>query len=276
MKKLLYSSIILGAGLFAFGIQGNNVLTVKAAEEVSAETTNNSTETTPEPAVVKADENQKEDVYSDNPEKNSTVDINEIPTLDSKTNNRDNISDGTNPLIQINPREDKIDGLSNVDDPASKGDLMVPYVYHGNAAVYKTNDGKLIPDDKSDTGYVMNDFSDIYTNEDANLRGNTGTFTDGIYGIDSGNQETKKGKMIEALKKEAFFFMEFRNHGYSTTSEFNTYKDAFDTKLAELQALNDDGTTSSKNSSGRDNSNHRNNHYCTSPQFIDYSKPCSR
>lgn len=260
MKKLLYSSIILGAAVFAFGIQGNNVLTVKAEDVVSTESVNEPASEKVEPKEnIESDKKVEEQgVNSDNTnalgeekpddpsktgtaEESSGIDVNTIPVLAPKTGNRINVSDGSNPLIYIKPREDKIAGLSNTEDPANKGDLMVPYTYHGNAAIFEIEDGKIVLDDRSETGYKEREFDDVYVN-DPDIRSNSGKFTEDIYGVSSGNQATKKEKLIEALKQEAFFFMERRNHGYSNEAELNSYKDAFNKKLGEIQALNDDGT----------------------------------
>jgi len=244
MKKLLYSSVILGAAVFALGIQGNNALTVKAEDVVSAEPAN-------EPASEKVEPKEDIDVpveeKSDVPSKievsqnNSDIDVDTVPALAPKTGNRVNVSDGSNPLIYIKPREDKIAGLSNTEDPANKGDLMVPYTYHGNAAIFEIEDGKIALDDSKETGYKERDFDDVYVN-DPDIRSKSGAFTEIIYGISSGNQVTKKEKLIEALKQEAFFFMERRNHGYSNEAELNSYEDAFNKKLDEIKSLNDDGT----------------------------------
>jgi len=253
MKKLLYSSIILGAGLFAFGIQGNNVLTVKAEDVVSAEPVNEpasekiNESSEPEQVTINHQEQQENQVVSkdDDSEAIKKDTVSPVTVLDSKTGNRINVSDGENPLVQVRPTDEKIKqlDLKNVEDPANDGDLLVPYTYHGNGAVYVLDDnGQPIPDSDSLTGYKVNRSEDIYIKEDK-ITDVSSEFTGEVYGvIDDKTPVTKKEKMLAALKREGAFYMEFRNHGYSTKAELVAYKKAFENKLGEIQALNDDGT----------------------------------
>ncbi|MFC6177393.1 SLAP domain-containing protein [Companilactobacillus huachuanensis] len=221
MKKLLYSSIILGAGLFAFGIKNNTVLTVKAAEI--------STESVSIPSEVKTEE-VKDPVNSQQ----------------IATNRINKTKDGI-PYVEIRPTDEAIvkdpqRPLSNVNDPAYEGELMVPYTYYGNGAVYVLDDNNQpIPDANSETGYQMRRSEDVYEKE-IRITDVSSEFTGTVYGINEGTQTTKKEKMLAALKREGAFYMEFRNHGYSTKAELIAYQKAFENKLAEISNLNDDGT----------------------------------
>lgn len=273
MKKLLYSSIILGAGLFAFGIQGNNVLTVKAADEVSAEgadgvssdkTENHESVEKVDSQLVKEDTNESskeesQEKFSQDSVLVSNDEENPVNPQQVATNRINKTKDGI-PYIEIRPTDEAIQKaveqdpnkpLANVDDPAYEGDLLVPYTYHGNGAVYildengqpkpiasKDNDNSIGPW----TGYEIRKDRDVYKNEPEDIFNVSGEFTGIVYGINPGKEISKKEKLLASLKREGAFFMQYRNYGYSTFDELNTYIDAFNAKLSEIKALNDDGT----------------------------------
>ncbi|CAJ1182535.1 hypothetical protein [Companilactobacillus nantensis] len=269
MKKLLYSSIILGAGLFAFGIQGNNVLTVKAADEVSAEGADSvssdkienheSVEKVDSQLVKEATTEDTNESSKEEPQEKSSQDS--VPVSNDEENpvnpqqvatNRINKTKDRIPYIEIRPTDEAIQKaveqdptkpLANVDDPAYEGDLLVPYTYYGNGAAYVLDsNGQPIADSNTETGYQENRFEDIYTEIDG-IRNTSSDFTGIVYGVIGDEEPTnKKEKMLKALKREGAFFMEYRNHGYSNLEELEMYVDAFKSKLKEIQSLNDDGT----------------------------------
>lgn len=264
MKKLLYSSIILGAGLFAFGIQGNNVLTVKAADEVSAETPGDKADTTESPATeIKTDSKSVEepkdkgnvaDDSNDSPDNTPVQEqVVDLAQVEGEPTNRNDIKEDNVPFVEIKPTEEAIkkNNLQNTDDPAKEGKLLVPYDYHGNGAVYVLDENgqpKPLPSEKSDdkwTGYEVRTSQEVYKDSPDYLK-ESESFTGEVYSIygDFGNlnNSSRKYQLLAALLKEGSFFMEFRNHGYSNTEELVKYRTAFKTKHDEIMALNDDGT----------------------------------
>lgn len=172
--------------------------------------------------------------------------------------NRKNVSEDGNPFVEIKPITPN---LGNTDDPAEHGDLMVPYVYHGNGAVYVLDENNQpIIDESSETGYKMRNDAEVYAKY-PNFREVSAPFTDLVYSAlytdIKGETPTKKEQLLKALGKEGAFFMEFRNHGYDTLDELISYKNDFTNVYNKIMALNDDGTTVIEST------NHGNSHSST-------------
>lgn len=274
MKKNLYKSIILSVAVLGLGAQITSLTTVKA-DEVAVESSESKSGESGDskPSVVTEDngagnneqkpqgeeESQSEDATTKSEvEKNDNLnqddkepkdEINQ-PAVDissqQKANNRTNVPEEGRPFVEFEPRKT---GLLNTDDPAMKGDLMIPYAYHGNGAVYVLDENNQpIVDDGSETGYKQNRFEDIYAEHDDILKVTPG-FTSKVYGVlySHMNPTNKKEELIKNLSTEGAFYLEFRNHGYDSLGDLNTYVNLFNKCLDELNELNDDGTQVVKN-----------------------------
>lgn len=172
-------------------------------------------------------------------EKTPIIDV----AKDQKATNRDMV-DGA---VEIRPTESALnkypDKRFNYHDPADDGDLMVPYTYHGNGAIFELDPEthQLIVDEGSVTGYKQISARDVYGDDLTDLSDSfTGLVYD-VYYSHNGENQTEKDKLLQALGKEGTFFMEFYNHGYNSRNDLSNYIDAFDKKKAELEALGDDG-----------------------------------
>lgn len=152
--------------------------------------------------------------------------------------------EGDFPFVEIKPIKD---GLANVNDPAIEGNgqLMVPYVYHGNGSVYVLDENnKPILDENDVTGYKRRSEGEIYIKM-PKFRLVTAPFMDEVYGAAyygaDGENHTKKGDLIRALGREGAFYMQGRNHGYDTMEDLNKYVDDFMDLLGKINAYDDNG-----------------------------------
>lgn len=274
MKKSLLNSIILSAAALGLGMQVNHTVTVQADEVDSSEQDTTDLENqneiftelegqTSDPETEEPDETvgevsnpqtsseesngeaTTEESKSDNESVIDKIDDKEVVTKTievSKTHNRTNVSDGKTPFLTVKPLKE----VEHTDDPANYGDLLVPYVYHGNAAVFKLDENNQpILDATSSTGYAMKKFEDIYDPKE-DLGTISGNYTGDIYSVTNDiNRENpnKKEQMLLALENEGAFFMKFENHGYSNLADLETYMKNYKLEYANIiNNYNDDGT----------------------------------
>ncbi|WP_057879950.1 hypothetical protein [Companilactobacillus kimchiensis] len=148
-------------------------------------------------------------------------------------------------IIKVRPLNIK---LANIDDPSDKGDLLVPYKIRGNSAVYVLDENNNpIEDSSNETGYKMRFSGDVY--KDDNLHNISDPYMGEIYSAGGDLEkapQTSKVKKLLSLVKEAKFFMEFRNYGYSNAAELTQYINDYHDVYARLNALGDDGNPISK------------------------------
>lgn len=251
MKKSLSKAIVLSAAILGFAVTANKT-TVKAAEV----TDDTPTETQSSVPVTEEDSSTTDSIEDNSSSEETTDSKDEVQTNDSniisqqKATNRTNVVADGFPVVEIRPTEEaiKANNLANVDDPASEGELLVPYTYHGNGSVYVLDENNQpILDPNDETGYKTRSENEIYA-QDPDFRDVSAPFTGTVYGVIYGpvkdaDNLTVKEKMLKALGREGAFYMQGRNHGYSNSKELSIYRDAFLAKLAEINALNDDGTS---------------------------------
>lgn len=298
MKKTL----ILSIATVALGVQMANTVTTKA-DDVETETSQTSVEEikneadqlnqaandeeTSEPAAVNEEDSQvveesESEQTTDNQEKDQALEEPAVEqSQDGTTTDKDTPEDDAeveNDGISVKTIKPKTPNMDNSVNPADEGPLLIPYKVYSNEIVYvldpETNQPIEDADDHSKTGYKTNGLDVVYGDEASEIDAISGDFTNEVYsnGGEWGWQEaTPKNLKIRALVREAEYFMEFRNHGYSNLAELNDYMTKYRELYNQFIAENDDGTPIVPVDDTK-TTNHESDHTSTPVTPVDESK----